>query len=145
MHDRDPLLRDRSRGLRQDASDAERLLWQHLRNRQLGETKFRRQRQCGRYILDFYSVEAKLCIEADGSQHYTQAGRRADARRAKYLRDKGIRVIRFSDTEILKDIDGVMMRIFEMVGSAGENAEEPSPPPSPTAVGEGNRLITGRS
>jgi very-short-patch-repair endonuclease len=106
MHDRDPLLRDRSRGLRQDASDAERLLWHHLRNRQLGETKFRRQRQFGRYILDFCSVEAKLCIEADGSQHYTPAGRQADTRRDKYLRDKGIRVLRFSDTEILKDIDG---------------------------------------
>jgi very-short-patch-repair endonuclease len=138
MHDRDPLLRDRSRGLRQDASDAERLLWQHLRNRQLGQTKFRRQRQCGPYILDFYKFEAKLCVEADGSQHYTAAGRRVDARRDKYLRDKGIRVLRFSDTEILKDIDGVMMRILEMVGSAGENAEKPSPSPSPTELREGN-------
>jgi very-short-patch-repair endonuclease len=139
MHDRDPLLRERSRGLRRDASDAERLLWQHLRSRQLGEAKFRRQRQCGRYILDFYGVEAKLCIEADGSQHYTPAGIQADARRDKYLAAKGIRVLRFSDTEILKNIEGVMMRILEMVGSAGENAKEPSPKPSPTAVGEDDR------
>jgi very-short-patch-repair endonuclease len=60
---------DRARGLRQTMTDAERVLWRHLRNRQLSGFKFRRQHEVDRYIVDFVCTEALLIVELDGGQH----------------------------------------------------------------------------
>jgi len=62
-------IKHHARKLRKNMTDAERLLWQHLRNRQLGGYKFRRQRPIGPYIVDFVCLEKKLVIEVDGGQH----------------------------------------------------------------------------
>jgi very-short-patch-repair endonuclease len=78
-----------------------------LRNRQLVGVKFRRQFSVGRYILDFYCPAYKLGIEADGGQHYVPEGQQQDNRRRIELSRIGVRILRFSDTDILKNIEGV--------------------------------------
>jgi very-short-patch-repair endonuclease len=74
---------DRCRNFRKNQTDAERKLWIILRNRQLNGVKFRRQFSIGRYILDFYSPEYRLGIEADGGQHYEDRGRKRDVLRTR--------------------------------------------------------------
>jgi very-short-patch-repair endonuclease len=105
-----------ARRLRREMTDAERRLWAILRADQTA-TKFRRQVPYGRYILDFYSHEAKLNIEVDGSQHYTEEGRMKDQIRDAELRSHGIEVMRFSDSDVLTNIVGVGEAIFEKLKS----------------------------
>jgi len=102
-------LKDRSRSLRRDATDAERELWQHLRNRQLAGAKFRRQVPIGRYIADFLCADARLIVEVDGGQHSDAT----DAARTDWLEAQGFRVIRFWNHEVLTNIEGVLTRIAE--------------------------------
>jgi very-short-patch-repair endonuclease len=78
-----------------------------LRNRQLAGVKFRRQFSVGRYILDFYSSEHRLGIEADGSQHYDDEGKKRDEVRTSDLSKLGVQILRFNDREILNNIEGV--------------------------------------
>ena len=78
-----------------------------MRNRQLAGIKFRRQYSIGRYILDFYSPEYRLGIEADGGQHYRDKDRQKDENRTKELSRFGLEIIRFGDHEILNNINGV--------------------------------------
>jgi very-short-patch-repair endonuclease len=73
---------DKCRIFRKNQTNAERKLWLVLRNRQLSGAKFRRQFPIGKYILDFYSPEYKLGIEADGGQHYEEKGRLKDKQRS---------------------------------------------------------------
>jgi adenine-specific DNA-methyltransferase len=98
---------EKCRNLRRDQTDAEKKLWGILRNRQLAGIKFRRQFPIGRYILDFYSPEFNLGIEADGGQHYEDGGRQRDKLRTEELSELGIKILRFSDTEILNNTEGV--------------------------------------
>lgn len=69
--------------------------------------KFRRQFPVGRYILDFYSAEYKLGIEANGGQHYEDKGKQRDELRTEELSLLGVQILRFSDREILNNIEGV--------------------------------------
>ena len=78
-----------------------------MRNRQLAGVKFRRQFSVGRYILDFYSPEHRLGIEADGSQHYDDEGKKRDEVRTSDLSKLGVQILRFNDREILNNIEGV--------------------------------------
>ncbi len=95
------------RFLRKNQTDAESKLWSLLRNRQLANVKFRRQFPVDRYILDFYSPEYKLGIEADGGQHYSDEGKVKDELRAGKFSKYGIQILRFSNLDILKNIEGV--------------------------------------
>jgi very-short-patch-repair endonuclease len=97
----------RCRNLRKKQTEAEKKLWSIVRNRQLGGIKFRRQFSIGRYILDFYCPEYMVGIEADGGQHYEDKGREGDKIRTKELKELGVEIIRFSDREVLTNIDGV--------------------------------------
>jgi very-short-patch-repair endonuclease len=103
-----------ARILRKNMTDAERKLWSILRRQQLG-VKFRRQVPIGQYVVDFYCIKAKLVIELDGSQHYSEKGIQHDAERDDYLHGIGCQVIRYSNYEILENEDGVMQNIFEHV------------------------------
>ena len=107
-----------ARRLRREMTDAERKLWSKLRANQLG-VKFRRQVPFGRYILDFFCVKANLCIELDGSQHYTDAGRRKDEERDEYLRAQGVEVLRFTNIEALRNTDDVVQTIYDKVHERG--------------------------
>jgi len=115
---------ERCRNLRRSQTDAEKKLWSILRNRQLSGVKFRRQFSVGRYILDFYSPEHKLGIEADGGQHYEDEGRRRDELRTRELSTLGIQILRFSDRDILNNLEGVCKVVQEGV-------EVKKAPPSP--------------
>ncbi|MCJ7576826.1 MAG: endonuclease domain-containing protein [candidate division Zixibacteria bacterium] len=106
---------DKCRILRKKQTDAERKLWLALRDRQLSGAKFRRQFSIGKYILDFYSPEYKLGIEADGGQHYEDEGRRKDKLRTSELSQVGVQILRFSDREILNNIEGVYQIIQESI------------------------------
>ena len=85
---------------------------------------FRRQVPFGKYILDFFSLKAKLVIELDGSQHYTDEGLAKDAIRDAFLRDNGLTVLRFSDHEFLTNTYGVLQVIYEQVHSAEINNDD---------------------
>ena len=98
---------EKCRKLRKSQTDAERKLWLILRNRQLSGVKFRRQFPVGKYVIDFYSSEYKLGIEADGGQHYEDKGKKQDELRTKELTKYGVKIVRFSDLDILNNIDGV--------------------------------------
>jgi very-short-patch-repair endonuclease len=82
-----------------------------LRNRQLRGAKFRRQHEFGQYILDFYCAEHRLAIEVDGAHHFEQDGAEADWDRTTYLESRGVRVLRFTNTEVLLEAEGVFDRI----------------------------------
>lgn len=112
---------DKCRKLRRSQTEAEKKLWSLLRNRQLAGGKFRRQFSVGNYILDFYSPEFKLGVEADGGQHYEDKGKERDEVRARELSKLGVEILRFNDNEILANIDGV----FEAIQKALSRKIEP--------------------
>jgi len=95
----------RAQALRKNPTDAERKLWAHLRLRQLGGYKFRRQHSLGPYIVDFICIEKKLIIEVDGGQH--DDNKFYDSKRDKWLENKGFRVLRFWNNEVLTYIENV--------------------------------------
>ena len=95
-----------ARDLRKSSTDAERLLWRHLRAKQLAGLKFRRQEQIGCFIVDFVCYKASLIIEADGGQHMTD--KEKDRERTLWLESQGFRVLRFWNHEILTNIEGVL-------------------------------------
>ena len=100
----------RARILREKSTDAERVLWRLLRNRQLTGYKFRRQVPIGRYIVDFLCSERKLVVEIDGGQHQEQAG--YDFERTQFLESRGYRVVRFWNSQIFEELDGVQEAIL---------------------------------
>jgi len=93
-------------------TDAEILLWSKIKGKQLKGVQFYRQKIIGRYIVDFYCATAKLVIEVDGGQHYTDDGRTRDAIRDAYMKCLGLKVLRFSDIDVLTNIEGVVEHIF---------------------------------
>jgi very-short-patch-repair endonuclease len=95
-------------------TDAERKLWSILRNKRLG-VKFRRQVPYDLYILDFYSVKAKLVIEVDGAQHFTPEGNRRDEIRDADLRSDGLEVLRFTNGDVLTNSEGVEQIIYNKI------------------------------
>ncbi len=106
-------LKQRRRDLRRDQTDAEKILWQKLRNRQFYGMKFFRQFSMGPYIIDFYCPKSKLAIELDGGQHAEQERKEYDEARSEYLRAHGVNVMRFWNNEIMMNIDGVLEMIAE--------------------------------
>ena len=98
---------EKCRNLRKNQTEAEKKLWLKLQNRQLGGVKFRRQFSVGKYIIDFYSPVHMLGIEVDGGQHYGNRGIQQDAQRTKILAEAKIKIIRFSNLDVLNNIKGV--------------------------------------
>ncbi len=98
-----------ARTLRRQSSDAENVLWQHLRARRLMGYKFRRQVVIEPYIVDFACMEVGLIIEADGGQHSNQAA--YDAERTARLESMGYRVMRFWNHEVLGELQIVLEQI----------------------------------
>jgi very-short-patch-repair endonuclease len=111
---KDTTLRDRARSMRRDDTDAEAKLWNALRARGLGGWRWRRQVPKGPFIVDFLCVEASLVVELDGGQHADQV--EYDARRTVYLEGLGLRVIRFWNSAVLENRDGVCLTILDACG-----------------------------
>ena len=97
-------------------TDAERLLWKRVRFKQMRGLLFYRQKPLLKFIVDFYCPKAKLVIELDGSQHFEEAQRVADAERDAALTGLGLRVLRFDNRQVLMEIDAVMTVIDEVAG-----------------------------
>ena len=103
---------DRARKLRRDSTKAERLLWSKLRSDRIG-AKFRRHEPVSSYIVDFACIENGLVIEVDGSQHYSDEGKKQDKERDEYLKSLGFEVMRFSNRDVLINMNGVLTVIQE--------------------------------
>jgi very-short-patch-repair endonuclease len=102
-----------SRSLRSNMTDAERLLWSKIRRKQFKGLQFYRQKIIGNYIVDFYCPKLKLGIEVDGGQHYSAEGRENDRVRDNYMTGAGITVTRFSDRDVLKNLEGILEEIWK--------------------------------
>lgn len=100
-----------ARTLRTMPTDAEIRLWSRLRRKQLYGFRFRRQQPVGPYIVDFFCPAAKLVIEVDGGQHAVRENE--DASRTRWLEERGYRVLRFWNNEVLANTDGVIWAILE--------------------------------
>ena len=101
-------LKQLARELRKNVTEAEKLLWSKIRKKQFHGLQCYRQKNIGNYIVDFYCPAVKLIIELDGSQHYSQEGIKKDNIRDNYLENLGFTVVRFTDREVLKNIEGVL-------------------------------------
>ena len=104
-----------SRDSRNNMTDAEQMLWQRLRRKQILGLQFYRQKPILNFIVDFYCPAANLVIECDGSQHYTIDGLAADRIRDEALAQLELNVLRFDNRQILTEIDGVVEKIYCVV------------------------------
>ncbi|MFC1949254.1 endonuclease domain-containing protein [Chloroflexota bacterium] len=108
-------LKQYSRQLRTSMTDAEKRLWAKIRMRQLKGHQFYRQKPIGDYIVDFFCPEAKLVIEVDGSHHLVGETIEYDRVRDEYLSSLDLRILRFTNNDVLTNIDGVVERIGEEI------------------------------
>ncbi|MBK5193494.1 MAG: endonuclease domain-containing protein [Flavobacteriaceae bacterium] len=99
--------------LRDNMTDAEKLLWEKLKNNQLKGFKFRRQHPIHIYIVDFYCHKLKLIIEIDGGYHNSKEQKLLDAERSEILKFQELEIIRFTNDEVLGNIEFVMRKIEE--------------------------------
>jgi very-short-patch-repair endonuclease len=111
---------DRSRELRKDASPAERILWKQLSGGKIGNHRFTRQFQIGPYFCDITCRSAKLIVEVDGYSHDTRLAH--DRTRDTFLQKEGYRVLRFTNEDVMQNLEGVVVAIAQALG--------PSPSPS---------------
>jgi very-short-patch-repair endonuclease len=107
----------RAKELRRDMTPVERKLHAHLRAHRMGGVHFRPQHAIGNYIVDFCAPRKKLIIELDGSQHLEQ--KEYDAERTKYFEARGYRVMRFWNNDIMKDMEGVLKVIWDVLKEKG--------------------------
>ncbi|RGD91682.1 endonuclease domain-containing protein [Acinetobacter sp. SWAC57] len=108
-------LKQPSRDLRNNMTDAEQLLWQRIRRKQILGLQFYRQKPILNFIVDFYCPSVSLVIECDGGQHYTAEGLEADRVRDEALAELGLTVLRFDNRQVLTEIDAVVEKIYCVV------------------------------
>ncbi|MCK4386059.1 MAG: endonuclease domain-containing protein [candidate division Zixibacteria bacterium] len=105
-------LKGHARALGKNMTNAERMLWSKIRRKQLKGYQFYRQRIIGNFIVDFYCSKTRLIIELDGGQHYGEEGMRKDKKRDAYLKNIGLKIVRFSDREVFENLNGVLGKIY---------------------------------
>jgi very-short-patch-repair endonuclease len=103
-------LTETAKGLRRSMTDAEWILWRHLKAKQLNGLKFRRQEQIGNFIVDFICFEKGVVVEADGGQHALE--KEKDEERTQWLNSQGFTVLRFWNNDILTNTRGVWRQYF---------------------------------
>ena len=113
---------NRARLLREKATEPERILWRHLRNRNFAGYKFRRQHPLDGYVLDFYCPSAKLAIELDGGGHNYRTGQIRDRTRSEFLARHGVVVLRFWNHQIRQELDSVLRA--NLVRTRGATAKQ---------------------
>jgi len=135
------VLRSRAKAMRSEPTDAELALWRIVRGKRLAGFKFKRQVPIDRYIVDFVCFSHRLIIEADGGQHCESA---YDVERDTYLRCQDFTVLRFWNSDILGNDEGVFEMIFAALASGEPAIEAGSPLPlSPTPLPQGERGFSG--
>jgi len=120
-----------ARSMRKEKTEAEDKLWRELRNKQIENCKFRRQHPIGNFIADFYCHEKKLLIEVDGGYHDKKEQQAYDLARTQIINEFGIKVIRFSNEEVLNDMQEVLKKITEALQLHS---------PSPSGEGAGGEV-----
>jgi very-short-patch-repair endonuclease len=113
-------LKEHSRTLRNNMTQAEIYLWKRLRGKQIGDAQFYRQKIIGNYIVDIFCAQARLVIELDGGQHYLETGHAKDEKRDNDLKNPGLQVLRFSDREVFENPEGILSRILECLVKESE-------------------------
>lgn len=109
------ILKEPARSLRTNLTDAEQMLWHHIRRKQIQGVQFYRQKPLLAFIVDFYCPSAKLVIELDGSQHFEEEHKAKDQARDAALAGLGLRVLRFDNRQVLLETDAVLSVIDEIV------------------------------
>jgi very-short-patch-repair endonuclease len=125
---RTPQATARSRVLRRNMTEAEKKLWSLLRLSQLGGYRFRRQHPIGRYIADFYCPTLKVVVELDGGQHADERQKLQDRTRSSWLQSKQIQVLRFWNSDVLSNPDGVLRSIAICLSARTNNDPHPTSP-----------------
>ncbi|MFH1405260.1 MAG: endonuclease domain-containing protein [Patescibacteria group bacterium] len=110
--------KDKRRRLRNDMPEAEKRLWYRLRNKQLCGKKFRRQYSIDSYVVDFYCPEVRLAIEIDGDSHFSQKAVEYDKRRQEKIESRNIKVMRFTNIDIKKNLGEVLAQIKDFFVSS---------------------------
>jgi len=103
--------RARAKQLRRSMTRAETLLWRHLKAHRLATLGFRRQSPMGNYIADFVAHSRKLIVEVDGESHDFEERIRHDYRRDEWFASRGYRVLRFTNDDVMKNLEGVVLAI----------------------------------
>lgn len=116
-------LKQNARRLRTHATTSEKRLWAHIRRRQRHGFRFLRQRPIGAYIVDFYAPELRLVIEVDGASH--RGNLEADLERQSWLEQQGLHVLRFSDQQVLHDIENVVRMLDGWIEERTPNKTSP--------------------
>ena len=128
----EPRLKNTARTLRRNMTEAELKLWSVLRRRQVNGLQFYRQRPIGKYIVDFYCPAKNMVIEVDGGQHYEEDEEERDKKRGEYLEKFfQLKIVRFTNLDVLKNISGVIDKILEVT--------KQNPPQSP--FGKGGKIV----
>jgi very-short-patch-repair endonuclease len=130
---------NRAQLLRKKATEPERILWRHLRNRNFAGYKFRRQHPLDDYVMDFYCPSAKLAVELDGGGHNYQARQIRDRTRSEFLARHGIVVLRFWNHQVRREPDSVLQAIWFAVDQ--RQLDNPSPLSSPFGKGRGELQV----
>jgi very-short-patch-repair endonuclease len=121
--------------LRRCTTEPEKRLWRHLRHRlPLQASHFRRQVAVGPYVVDFCCYPARLVVEVDGNQHGRDDAIARDAPRTAYLEKHGFRILRFSNRDVMREIDVVLDTVHAALAV-------PTPTPSPQGGGERGRIL----
>ena len=127
---RDPDLTRRAKAMRREKTAPELRLWLELRAKRFERVKFRNQKVIGRYIVDFAANDPKLVIELDGDTHAFQED--YDERRTRFLERAGYRVLRYANTDVMQNLDGVLMHLVGVIEEMRGSAQAaPSPNPLP--------------
>jgi very-short-patch-repair endonuclease len=137
----EPRLKFYSRRLRSNMTDAEQLLWRHLRRKQILGVQFYRQKPIGLFIVDFYAPALDLVIELDGGQHFEPEAMKYDQQRDEYLRQQGLCVMRFDNLQVMKETESVLTMIVEFA----EKRNPPNPLKSPQPPLSKGEFVKGGS
>jgi very-short-patch-repair endonuclease len=126
---RDRRLTSFARSMRQQPTDAEIMLWKILRFKAVSGYRFRRQRPVAGYILDFYCPSRRLAVELDGGQHTDEIHAEYDRARTERLNKMGVKVLRFSNHDVLRHPQVVAEEILRHLEATSADDPHPDPPP----------------
>ncbi len=117
-------VKQRRRNLRNKMSDAEVRLWAKLKSRQLLGRRFLRQYSVGQYIVDFYCPQLKLGIELDGDSHFRDGAKQYDTSRQEFIETIGIRIVRYLNTDVYDNMDGLLENLVVEMRQREEQRQE---------------------
>jgi len=129
-------LQQRAAELRRNPTEPEKRFWRHVSNSQLGGFKFRRQQVIGYFIVDFFCPSRGLIVEIDGDTH----DQPYDARRDAFMRQHSFRTIRFTNMDVMENIDGALQATLAILQASPPRTRWRLPHPNPSPEGEGLRI-----